>query len=132
MQTDALPLNDVVDDSLFEEAFQEHVIDFGGDDDAVYTPAITLWALTNATLIAIAHATVLFRPPRHFQAFATPKTIRSVKTNSLPFTLKQLRDATVAETRMLTNQLQHPCQQTRLIIRSLRLITLRTSMLRCH
>ena len=52
MQTDALPLNDVVDDSLFEEAFQEHGIDFGGDDDAVYTPAITLWALISQTFFA--------------------------------------------------------------------------------
>jgi hypothetical protein len=82
--------------------------------------------------MTVAHTTLLFRLSWHFQALATPKTIRPVKTNSVPFTLEQLRDPTVAETRMLTNYLQHPCDQTWFSIRSLRRITLRTSMLCCH
>ena len=46
MQNDDLPLADVVDSELFEQAFQEHGVDFGADEeDVVYTPAITLWAL---------------------------------------------------------------------------------------
>ena len=60
------------------------------------------------SLMTIAHTTLLFRLPWHFQAFATPKTIRPVKTNSVPFTLKQLRNSAIAKSRMLTNYLQHP------------------------
>ena len=45
MQNDALPLVDAIDDASFEETFDEHQVDFGNDDDAVYTPSITLWAL---------------------------------------------------------------------------------------
>jgi hypothetical protein len=45
MQNDELPLGDAIDADLFQEAFDEHQVDFGNDDDAVYTPAITLWAL---------------------------------------------------------------------------------------
>jgi len=45
MQDDQLPLADVIDDERFEQVFKEHQVDFGGDEDAVYTPAITLWAL---------------------------------------------------------------------------------------
>lgn len=47
MQEDQLPLSDALDDDRFQEVFDEHGIDFGGDDDAVYTPAITLWALVS-------------------------------------------------------------------------------------
>lgn len=47
MQNDDLPLVDVIDERLFEEVFDEHGIDFGNDEDAVYTPAITLWALVS-------------------------------------------------------------------------------------
>lgn len=47
MENDELPLVETIDDQLFEEVFVEHGIDFGNDDDAVYTPAITLWALVS-------------------------------------------------------------------------------------
>jgi hypothetical protein len=47
MQHDELPLTEVLDDERFENAFQEHEIDFGNDEDAIYTPAITLWALVS-------------------------------------------------------------------------------------
>lgn len=45
MQSDALPLADVINDEVFEDVLKEHEVDFGTEDDAVYTPAITLWAL---------------------------------------------------------------------------------------
>jgi hypothetical protein len=47
MQDDELPLTDAIDDERFESVFEDHEIDFGNDDDAVYTPAITLWALVS-------------------------------------------------------------------------------------
>lgn len=45
LQNDELPLCDAIDDVRFQESFDEHQVDFGADEDAVYTPAITLWAL---------------------------------------------------------------------------------------
>jgi len=47
VQNGELPLVDVIDDAGFQEVFDEHQVDFGCDDDAVYTPAITLWALVS-------------------------------------------------------------------------------------
>jgi hypothetical protein len=52
MQSDELPLADVVDGELFQQAFDEHAVDFGDDEDAVYTPAITLWALISQVFFA--------------------------------------------------------------------------------
>ncbi|MEO8498340.1 MAG: IS4 family transposase, partial [Planctomycetota bacterium] len=52
MQNDELPLADVVDGELFQQAFDRHAVDFGDDDDAVYTPAITLWALISQVFFA--------------------------------------------------------------------------------
>lgn len=45
MQTDRLPLADVINDQCWQQVFDKHKIGFGSDQDAVYTPAITLWAL---------------------------------------------------------------------------------------
>lgn len=45
LQSDALPLCEVVDDDQWQAAFDRHDIDFGRDDDSIYTPAITLWGL---------------------------------------------------------------------------------------
>ncbi len=45
LQNHELPLFDAVDESRFEGPLIEHGVDFGNDDDAVYTPAITLWAM---------------------------------------------------------------------------------------
>jgi len=45
LQNDELPLRDAIDNVRLQESFDEHQVDFGGDEDAVYTPAITLWAL---------------------------------------------------------------------------------------
>jgi hypothetical protein len=47
MQQEELPLADALDDARWEEAFAEHQLDFGKEADAVYTPAITLWALVS-------------------------------------------------------------------------------------
>ena len=45
MQDDRLPLVDVINEQLFSQAFDDHGVDFGTDEEVVYTPAITLWAL---------------------------------------------------------------------------------------
>jgi hypothetical protein len=37
---------------LFAQGFAGHDVDFGDDEDAVYTPAITLWALVSQVLFA--------------------------------------------------------------------------------
>ena len=52
MQKDGLPLADVVDSDLFARGFAGHDVDFGDDEDAVYTPAITLWALVSQVFFA--------------------------------------------------------------------------------
>lgn len=52
MQNDDLPMADVVDSELFQQAFDEHAVDFGDEEDAVYTPAITLWALISQVFFA--------------------------------------------------------------------------------
>lgn len=54
MQHDELPLVDALDDACFQEAFQEHEVDFGKEEDAVYTPAITLWALVSQVFYSAA------------------------------------------------------------------------------
>lgn len=45
MQDDQLPLVEVLSEQRFALAFQEQCVEFGTDDEVVYTPAITLWAL---------------------------------------------------------------------------------------
>lgn len=50
MQDESLPLADVIDDELFEQAFEEFGVDFGTAEDAVYTPAIVLWAFVSQAL----------------------------------------------------------------------------------
>src|SRR5712692_2995373 len=45
VQSDELPLRSLVSDQRIAEIFEEEQISFGQDDDAVYTPAITLWGL---------------------------------------------------------------------------------------
>lgn len=57
IQDDSLPLTDVLDDQLFEEAFQKHDIHFGSEPEAVYTPIITLWALISQVFYAKAQRT---------------------------------------------------------------------------
>lgn len=50
MQDESLPLSDVIDNRLFEEAFETFDVQFGDDVDAVYTPALVLWALVSQAL----------------------------------------------------------------------------------
>ena len=45
LQSGELPLADVLDSNQWQEVFEAHKIDFGKDEGAIYTPAITLWAL---------------------------------------------------------------------------------------
>lgn len=45
MQDDQLPLVEAFDDEPWRQAFDDHGVDFGADENAVYTPAVTLWAL---------------------------------------------------------------------------------------
>jgi len=50
LQSDELPLRFLVSDRRIAEIFVEEGISFGQDDDAVYTPAITLWGLLSQVL----------------------------------------------------------------------------------
>lgn len=50
MQDDSLPLSDVIGDGLFEEAFDNFDVQFGSDEDAVYTPALVLGAIVSQAL----------------------------------------------------------------------------------
>jgi len=52
MQSDELPLADVMDGTIFEQVFEEYEINFGTEEDAVYTPAMTLWALLSQVFFA--------------------------------------------------------------------------------
>ena len=45
LQSEDLPLAEVLDDNDWQKVFDKHEIDFGHDEDTIYTPAITLWAL---------------------------------------------------------------------------------------
>jgi hypothetical protein len=45
LQSDELPLSEFIDDQQWQTVFEQHGIDFGNDEDSVYTPAITVWGL---------------------------------------------------------------------------------------
>lgn len=45
LQSNELPLADVLDGNQWQEIFAAHEIGFGKDEGSIYTPAITLWAL---------------------------------------------------------------------------------------
>jgi len=47
IQSDDLPLADVLSDQLFKDVFEEERIVFGLADEDVFTPAITLWAMVS-------------------------------------------------------------------------------------
>lgn len=42
LQRDGLPLAEAIDSDRWQAVFDKHEIDFGSDEGAVYTPAITL------------------------------------------------------------------------------------------
>ena len=52
MQDESLPLCEVVQEELFEQACEQFELDFGAQDDAVYTPALVLWALVSQVLFS--------------------------------------------------------------------------------
>lgn len=45
LQSDHVPLADLIDEQEFAIAFKDHGVKFGQSEDAIYTPAITLWGL---------------------------------------------------------------------------------------
>jgi hypothetical protein len=52
MQSAELPLQSLVSDQRIAQIFAEEQIAFGLEDDAVYTPAITLWGLLSQVSFA--------------------------------------------------------------------------------
>ncbi len=45
LQADDLPFSSLILDQRIAEIFAEEEVDFGQTEDAVYTPAMTLWGL---------------------------------------------------------------------------------------
>lgn len=52
IQTEHLPMADVLNCHVIEEVFEEHKIVFGIADEDVFTPAITLWAMVSQFLFS--------------------------------------------------------------------------------
>ena len=50
MQHDGLPFSDALPEAQIERAFAEEDALFAQDEDAIYTPAITLWAFLSQVL----------------------------------------------------------------------------------
>jgi hypothetical protein len=50
IQSDELPLSQILDSTLIADAFQEDKVDFGIADEDVFTPSITLWAMVSQFL----------------------------------------------------------------------------------
>ena len=59
LQAEELPLQSVLSDQRIAEIFTEEGISFGKDEDAVYTPAITLWALLSQVFFKEEHRSCL-------------------------------------------------------------------------
>lgn len=50
IQSNELPLCEILDSTLIADAFEEDGVDFGVADEDVFTPAITLWAMVSQFL----------------------------------------------------------------------------------
>ena len=50
LQSDELPLRSLISDERIAQIFVEQGISFGQEEDAVYTPAVTLWGLLSQVL----------------------------------------------------------------------------------
>ena len=50
LESDELPLRSLISDERIAQIFAEQGISFGQEDDAVYTPAVTLWGLLSQVL----------------------------------------------------------------------------------
>jgi hypothetical protein len=55
LQDSTLPLSDLVEGEVFDEAFDLFGVDFACEEDAVYTPALVLWALVSQALFKDEH-----------------------------------------------------------------------------
>jgi hypothetical protein len=44
IQDESLPLSELVNSKVFAEAFDQFKVSFATEEDAVYTPALVLWA----------------------------------------------------------------------------------------
>ena len=53
LQSDELPLSEFIDDEHWQAVFEEHDINFGNDEDSVYTPAVTLWGLISQVFFKV-------------------------------------------------------------------------------
>ncbi len=70
LQRPGLPFAGVLPEDAIQQAFDEEEATFADDEDAVYTPAITLWAFLSQVLFKDEHRSFLedrddFRP--HWQ-----------------------------------------------------------------
>jgi putative transposase len=50
MQTEGLAFADVLPEEQIQQAFEDEDANFGQDDDAIYTPSLTLWAFLSQSL----------------------------------------------------------------------------------
>ncbi len=50
VQTDGLPLTEILDSQIISDTFKDHQVVFGIADEDVYTPVITLWAMVSQFL----------------------------------------------------------------------------------
>jgi len=55
LQSDELPLADVIDEQRWQECFDRHDVDFGTGEGAIYTPAIVLWGLISQVFFSKEH-----------------------------------------------------------------------------
>jgi len=55
LQSESLPLSHIIDEELFKKAFELFGVGFAQDEDAVYTPALVLWALVSQALFKGEH-----------------------------------------------------------------------------
>ena len=55
LQRPGLPFADVLEEKTIQKAFEDEKADFADDEDAVYTPAVTVWAFLSQVLFKDAH-----------------------------------------------------------------------------
>ncbi len=55
LQSESLPLSQVIDEELFKKAFELFEVEFAHDEEAVYTPSLVLWALISQALFKDEH-----------------------------------------------------------------------------
>ena len=55
LQRPGLPFADALPEEAIQKAFDQEGVSFGNDEDAVYTPAITLWAFLSQVLFKEEH-----------------------------------------------------------------------------